>query len=100
MDATGRARFPGCAYCHEVTASGDATPQITKPVIMDRWFVRGGFNHAKHTQVACEKCHEARGSKDTADIFLPSKVSCVTCHSPQGGAASNCSECHQYHAKK
>ena len=100
MDAQSRARFPGCAYCHEVTASGDATPQVTKPVIMDRWFVRGGFNHAKHTQVACEKCHEVRGSKDTADILLPSKVSCVTCHSPKGGAASNCSECHQYHGKK
>ncbi len=100
MDATGRARFPGCAYCHEVTASGDAPPQITKPVIMDRWLVRGGFNHAKHTQVACEKCHDVRGSKDTADILLPSKNSCAVCHSPKGGVPSNCSECHQYHAKR
>ena len=100
MDATSRARFPGCAYCHEVTARGDATPQITKPVIMDRWFVRGGFNHAKHPQVACEKCHEVRGRKDTSDILLPARASCVTCHSPKGGAASNCSECHQYHGKK
>ena len=51
-DAQGRARFPGCVYCHEVTAGGDAAPQITKPVIMDRWFVHAGFNHAKHTQIS------------------------------------------------
>ncbi len=97
MDATARARYPGCAYCHEVkTSSG--TPEITKPIIMDRWFVRSGFNHAKHTQVACEKCHDVRGSKDTSDILLPAKATCATCHSPQGGAASQCAECHQYHA--
>jgi hypothetical protein len=67
---------------------------------MERWLGRGNFNHAKHTQVACEKCHEARSSQDTTDILLPSKASCVACHSPQGGVASNCSECHQYHSSE
>jgi hypothetical protein len=97
MDAQGRARFPGCAYCHEVTDG--AAPQITQPVIPDRWLARGGFDHAKHISVACEKCHNVRGSKDTADILLPGKASCVACHSSQGGVRSDCALCHKYHVR-
>ncbi|MDB6022537.1 MAG: hypothetical protein JWQ04_2394 [Pedosphaera sp.] len=94
----GRAQFPACNYCHEVKPAADAAPLVTKPVIMDRWLARGGFNHAKHLTVACAQCHEVLHSTQTADVLLPSKSTCATCHSPQGGVASGCSTCHSYHA--
>ncbi len=43
--------------------------------------------------------YQAAASKDTADIILPGKNSCVTCHSPQGGVADSCATCHDYHKK-
>jgi hypothetical protein len=95
--AMGAANFPGCAYCHEVTALRSDAPVITQPVIPDRWLIRGQFNHSKHFKVACAQCHDAAHSRDTADVLLPAKASCVECHSPQGGVASTCSTCHSYH---
>ncbi len=93
------AHFPGCAYCHEVTPVGaESAPLITRPVLMTRWLIRGSFDHSKHLSLACAKCHAAATSRDTADILLPSKATCVECHSPQGGVANGCATCHSYHA--
>ena len=39
-------------------------------------------------------------SKDTADIILPKKESCGTCHSPRGGAADSGVTCHKHHKPK
>ncbi len=100
LDAQGAARFPGCAYCHEVKPSGSGAPQVTAPFIADRWLVRGEFDHGKHFKVDCQKCHSVKQSRETADILLPSKSTCVECHSPQGGVASNCSTCHSYHSPR
>jgi hypothetical protein len=91
-----RSLFPGCAYCHEVK-SVKGLAQITKPVQVERWLAQAKFNHAKHTKLACVECHAAAKSKDTSDILLPPKETCATCHSPQGGVASSCAECHTYH---
>jgi hypothetical protein len=93
----GAAKFPGCAYCHEVGASPNSAPAVTPPVIPDRWLIRGQFDHSKHFKIACAQCHDAVHSRDTADVLLPAKASCVECHSPKGGVASNCSTCHSYH---
>jgi uncharacterized paraquat-inducible protein A len=91
-----RALFPGCAYCHAVkTASG--SPKITQPVIMERWLAQAKFNHAKHANLACAQCHDAVHSRDTADILLPAKATCVVCHSPRGGVVDTCATCHTYH---
>ncbi len=91
-----RAIFPGCAYCHEViVVSGK--PQITKPVMPERWLVQAKFNHAKHTGISCAACHDAVHSKDTADILLPAITACTMCHSLPGGVANSCAECHTYH---
>ena len=92
-----RAVFPGCAYCHEVKASVTGRPEVTKPVIPDRWLAQAKFNHAKHAGISCEKCHDAVHSQETADILLPPKETCQACHSPRGGVANSCAECHTYH---
>ncbi|MDB6122382.1 MAG: hypothetical protein JWQ71_1375 [Pedosphaera sp.] len=97
VEERGRALFPGCAYCHEVKPVENAAPAVTKPVIMDRW-LRGGFNHGKHLNVDCNKCHEVMRSSQTSDILLPSKATCAECHSPKGGVRNQCSTCHSYHA--
>ena len=92
-----RAIFPGCAYCHEVKNSNAGLPEITKPILTERWLAQAKFNHAKHLNVACATCHDAVHSKDTADILLPARETCAVCHSPRGGVADTCAECHSYH---
>ena len=92
-----RAIFPGCAYCHEVKNSAAGSPEITPPIMPERWLAHAKFNHAKHANISCEKCHDALDSKDTADILLPAKETCAECHSPRGGVANSCAECHNYH---
>ena len=93
----GAARFPGCAYCHEVTPAESGAPLVSHPFIPDRWLIRGQFDHSKHFKIACAQCHDAIHSHETADVILPSKATCVECHSPKGGVASSCSTCHSYH---
>src|SRR5437667_5138220 len=99
LGTLGPARFPGCAYCHQVPEV-EGAPAVIKPVITDRWLVRGGFDHSKHFKVDCVRCHDAAHSRETSDVLLPTKATCVECHSPQGGVASNCSECHSYHTPR
>jgi hypothetical protein len=93
-----RARFAGCAYCHEVRTGGaDAVPQIVRVTTPDRWLAHGEFHHAKHAIVSCNQCHAAGTSRVTADILLPTQRSCTECHSPHGGFSESCSTCHSYH---
>jgi hypothetical protein len=93
-----RALYPGCAYCHEVKAHGELVPVITKPRIPDRWLPRARFDHSKHVTMVCAECHDVRRSELTADILIPGKASCVTCHSPKGGVRNDCAECHGFHS--
>ncbi|MGZ5567252.1 MAG: hypothetical protein ACXWKG_09585 [Limisphaerales bacterium] len=93
-------KFAGCARCHQVTARGEQVPIVTKPVIPDRWFIRGNFDHSKHLNVTCEQCHDVAHSRDTANINLPGKHTCATCHTRAGGAPDTCATCHSYHAKE
>jgi hypothetical protein len=98
--AVGAARFPGCAYCHEITSSGNEVPQVTKPTMPDRWLIRARFAHGKHFKVACATCHDAAHSRETSAILLPSKETCAACHSARGGVSHNCSTCHGYHSPR
>lgn len=100
-----RGAFYGCAFCHEVKPIANSAPAITKPVLVDRWMVRADFNHAKHrtdptTQkpLDCTVCHQARESRETFDVLMPTKASCVSCHSPQGKVVAECITCHTFHA--
>jgi hypothetical protein len=104
-DAGSRAKYSGCAFCHEVKqAAGISYPtaEITKPVMIERWLPHANFNHAKHALVAsCRECHvAAQSSQLTSDVLIPAKESCVRCHSPGGIArkASECATCHLYHS--
>ena len=92
-----RAIFPGCALCHEVKNSSAGLPEITMPILTERWLAQAKFNHAAHANIGCAQCHDAVHSKDTADILLPPKETCATCHSPRGGVTDTCAECHTYH---
>jgi hypothetical protein len=100
------ASFAGCAYCHQVTPAAVGAPDITKPILVDRWMLQSDFDHSKHIAIkgaACEVCHQvARTSTRTADILLPQKSSCLLCHSPHAEpemrTAAECITCHQYHA--
>jgi hypothetical protein len=97
LSGSTRAIFPGCTYCHEVKRTDAGSPNITKPVMPERWLAEGKFNHAKHVGITCAQCHDAVHSQDTADIILPPKETCAVCHSSRGGVASFCTECHAYH---
>ena len=99
LSAERRAHYAGCAYCHEVVPSRDQLAEIRPVVIPDRWLLNGRFNHAKHTQQACETCHQVRASHHTFDISLPSQAVCAACHRPEGSAGASCSECHTYHLR-
>ncbi|MFL6521169.1 MAG: hypothetical protein ACJ8NS_13180 [Chthoniobacterales bacterium] len=97
-EAATRGNFAGCAFCHEVKTAAGGAPVVTKPILVDRWMPQAHFNHAKHASVKCDDCHHASQSRDTADVLMPSKANCITCHSPQGRVASDCITCHNYHA--
>lgn len=92
-----RAKFAGCAYCHEVTDRGDLAPQIAIPRTPDRWMLHSRFDHSKHTAMQCVKCHDTLHSERTADVNLPTQKSCLECHSPKGGVSDSCTACHGYH---
>jgi hypothetical protein len=95
--AVARAKFAGCAYCHEVVWRDNATPVVTQPRTPDRWLLGAAFSHAAHTNVACSECHAAAKSERTSDVILPTQQSCARCHSPKGGAPDSCTTCHVYH---
>ena len=104
-DAATRAKYTGCAYCHEVKQGAGASypiPEIVRHQVIDRWMPHAHFNHAKHASVSsCRDCHTtAESSQLTSDVLMPTQASCVSCHSPTGVAAksSECSTCHTYHA--
>lgn len=92
-----RARFAGCAYCHEITPQGDSTPLVTPPATPDRWMQHASFNHSKHSAMSCTDCHAAQDSYSTADVIMPTQQSCVSCHSPKNRAGDSCMTCHSYH---
>ncbi len=105
MDPATRARYIGCAFCHEVKqAAGVSYPtaEVTAPVMIERWLPRAHFSHARHEAVAsCRDCHvAAQASRLTSDVLIPTKESCVRCHKPTGLAknASECMVCHTYHS--
>jgi hypothetical protein len=64
-----------------------AHPQLTKPILVDRWVPQPNFSHAKHqvdpaTQkpLECNVCHQATQSRETSDVLMRAKANWITCH--------------------
>lgn len=91
--------FRGCGTCHEVDRSA-AEFQIKPVLIQTAYLPMSRFNHAKHTTVGCESCHDARQSVASADVMIPGIENCRTCHGGEGAWAkvrSTCISCHDFH---
>jgi len=98
----------GCFLCHnyrekpqsEWSVEGSRY-MIEKPNVPHVWMPKASFNHGAHEEVSCESCHEnARKSKDTSDVLLPSIKTCRECHVGRertGFVTSDCVQCHSYH---
>ena len=119
----------GCRLCHQLAKRVDATSakqsewEVVPPRIPDRWFPHSRFDHRRHREISCERCHdpqfeqrEDRGHKDergqysalnsaqTSDLLLPRVETCQQCHGSKtessihaSGAKSDCVLCHHYH---
>jgi|HubBroStandDraft_6_1064221.scaffolds.fasta_scaffold66836_2 hypothetical protein len=89
-----------CKECHNLTLHLDKVPDVPKANITAKWMQKGEFDHTAHAMVKCEECHaQAKKSKETSDVLLPSIKSCQECHKTgtQNTAGAGCYECHQYH---
>ena len=89
-----------CSYCHGNSAQVDGMPypeMWPAANLRTEWMARATFDHAPHLMVECSSCHKAENSRATADVLMPPKDTCATCHAPGKGASSQCIECHGYH---
>ena len=102
-----------CFDCHVITRTGGAATAgygIQNVAQTQRYYNKGWFTHAKHTQEACTDCHvKAQTSNDAMDLLIPGldgKGGCRTCHVGGTGAhlaavahpvESSCAMCHDFH---
>jgi hypothetical protein len=94
-----------CFLCHlsERPLEGETLPVVAKTDIPTRWLGHARFGHLRHAKVACEQCHAGiRESADTAQVNLPGKALCESCHVADSmrSAGTNCVLCHAYHASR
>ena len=90
----------GCRYCHQVKErfGPRRLPEYAKANIRSRWFGHSIFSHHSHREVECVACHsQAPQSTKTSDVNLPVAAFCRECHHAEGGARSDCVECHLHH---
>jgi predicted CXXCH cytochrome family protein len=116
-DNAERLLWSRCTVCHARTGTVTLTVPEAQPVadsrrtvsvpvsvpafaasnITTRWMTRAAFDHVPHLMVQCVECHAAETSQLTADVLMPDRATCATCHAPSRGAEARCFECHQYH---
>jgi len=102
----------GCGLCHTVNDNKSAVIEerwSIQPVhLSDDWFVDARFNHAAHMNIpginsesnSCRGCHAADQSSQSADVLMPEKMVCESCHNAErGNSAEACIGCHDFHAK-
>jgi predicted CXXCH cytochrome family protein len=108
----------GCGYCHFGTAADgkfDIDKIITSSVsgptqtaqhfiapvsLRTRFLPQAVFNHARHTAVACENCHDARHVESSSAVMIPGIDNCTSCHGKEDAslrAGSSCISCHGFH---
>jgi hypothetical protein len=92
----------GCAHCHipaEPSHAENGLPRYLPTKVPPRWFEHSIFRHASHRMLGCTECHgQAMTSRETSDVLLPGRDTCLRCHTGSGtGARADCAECHSYH---
>jgi hypothetical protein len=92
-----------CVVCHEVERTEDPLkPWDVHPVALTDTFLTGArFDHAAHRTEECSRCHEAKKSKDSADVLVPPLANCRQCHGDPGASGglmgTACVDCHGFH---
>lgn len=86
-----------CAECHQIELRAESLPRVVPTNIPKAWMPHARFDHRVHQLASCTSCHTANTSRDTADVLMPSIVTCQQCHRQTNGAEARCFECHDYH---
>jgi pSer/pThr/pTyr-binding forkhead associated (FHA) protein len=88
-----------CGKCHEPKRSGERFV-VEPPRIVTEWMPGSRFTHTAHSGLDCESCHRGlRESVATAEVHMPVKSDCTSCHGAGANAASSCVTCHEYHVR-
>lgn len=88
-----------CGNCHDLKRAGERFA-VEPPRIVTEWLTGAGFTHTAHSGLDCESCHrDLRNSVNTADVHMPRRADCTTCHARNATAASTCITCHEYHVR-
>lgn len=94
-----------CFLCHlsEKPFGGEQLPVVAQTDLPAHWLIHARFGHLRHAKVACENCHTGiRESADTAQVNLPGKALCESCHvdGSERSAGTACVLCHGYHVSR
>jgi hypothetical protein len=88
-----------CGLCHELKRNAQRVA-VEPPVIVTEWLTGATFTHTAHSGLDCESCHRGlRNSVNTADVHMPKRSDCTSCHASGATAASTCITCHEYHVR-
>ena len=88
-----------CGKCHELKRVSERFV-VDPPKIVTEWMPGSRFTHTAHSGLDCESCHrDLRTSVATADVHMPKKSDCTSCHGAGANAASSCVTCHEYHVR-
>lgn len=88
-----------CGQCHELQRKGERVV-VDPPKIVTEWMPGSRFTHTAHSGLDCESCHrDLRNSIRTADVHMPAKNDCTSCHGGGANVASSCVTCHEYHVR-
>jgi hypothetical protein len=95
-----------CYGCHEVrdpARPGGLDFKVAPVTLRNTFLPKGSFNHRAHetAEKTCDDCHEAKTSRTSADVLLPSVASCQECHGGEHARAqvrSSCVMCHGFHS--
>ncbi|HEY6597814.1 MAG TPA: hypothetical protein VIZ30_00780, partial [Pseudomonadales bacterium] len=114
-EAANQFTLRGCVTCHVVEDTNDSDIfnrfQVHPIRLVSDYLPKARFDHVPHlTQRdktgddACVTCHDARKSKDSADLHIPDIDKCAGCHSDdvvervdRPGVVLPCIGCHAYH---
>ena len=86
-----------CGECH---SGRDGRDDVLPVKLADDWYPYARFDHASHSTQQCMACHNAQDSKQSADVLIPNRDTCMPCHSAEvGDVHLACVDCHAYHPR-